>query len=137
MTEPNPQPQSTPPIEPAGSSTAGSSTGDDRNLGMFCHLLGLCGLTSIPGAAIVGPLVLWLMKKDTSEAVDREGKEAINFNISFFIYMAIAGVSVVAFIGFILLPVVIVTWLVLVIMASISTSKGERYQYPLTIRFLK
>jgi uncharacterized Tic20 family protein len=69
--------------------------------------------------------------------VDAHGKESLNFQISMTIWTILAGLSMLAVIGFLLLPVAVVTNVVLVIIASIKASNGELYRYPLTIRFLK
>ncbi len=103
--------------------------------GMLCHLSALSGFIGIPLGNILGPLVIWLVKKDESPFVDEQGKESLNFQISMIIYGVVAGLSIFLIIGIVLLPAVIVTDIVLVIIASIKVSKGERYRYPLTIRF--
>ena len=109
----------------------------DTSLETLCHLLGLCLLAPlIPLGNIWGPLVLWLWKRDTNPDVDLHGKEAVNFQISMSIYMLLAGLSMFVVIGFVLLPAVIVTDLVLVVIASVKASRGELYRYPLTIRFI-
>ena len=102
---------------------------------ILCHLLALAGFV-IPFGNIIGPLALWLIKKDQVPSVDRHGKESLNFQISMTIYAIIAGVSILAMIGIVLLPAVLITNLVFVIIASIKASNGEFYSYPLSIRFL-
>ena len=72
---PPPQPVTAPPAQPE--STPGSSSGlskDSLNMGMLCHLLALSGLI-IPLGNVLGPLVIWLMKKDSDPYVDEQGKE--------------------------------------------------------------
>ena len=86
---------------------------------------------------ILGPLVMWLIKREECPFVDACGKEALNFQISMTIYTIVAGVLVLAVIGLILLPAIIIFNVVLTIMASIRASEGSNYQYPLTIRFIK
>lgn len=105
---------------------------DETNIGFLCHISGLLGLSQLPGSSIIGPLIIWLQKKDSSPAAAREGLESLNFNISFTIYKVIAFVA-----GFVLYPVVFIVWLVLLGIASAKVRKGESYRYPLTIRFLK
>ena len=109
---------------------------NDHTLETLCHLLGLAGLTAIPFANIIAPLILWLVKKDTNPGVDAHGKEAINFQISMSIYMVLAGLSMFIVIGFFLLPAVVITNLVLMVIASVRASRGELYRYPLSIRFI-
>ena len=114
------------------------SPGDrnDNTFGILCHLLALAGL-SIPFGNVLGPLILWLVKRADSPYLDATGKEAVNFNITWAIYSALAALSILAFIGFVLFPLVSLTWIILVIVASLKASDGKIYRYPLTIRFFK
>ena len=66
----------------------------------------------------------------------RTGRESLNFQISMTIYAIVAALSIFAIIGFVLLPAVLITNVILVIVASVKASNGEFYRYPLTIRFL-
>lgn len=109
---------------------------NDNTLGILCHLLALAGL-AVPFGSILGPLVLWLVKRADSPYLDAVGKEALNFNISWAIYATVAAFSIFVLIGFVLLPLVCIAWLVLVIIASIKASEGKFYRYPLTIRLIK
>ncbi len=125
----------------AGSQTGGALSQDDRTMGMLCHLLGLIG--------ILGPLIIWLIKKDQSAFVDNQGKEAINFHINLIIlwFAAIIVsmiVSFIPFIGWILssviylaLVVVGVYALVLLITATMKVNNGEAFKYPYKIDILK
>lgn len=106
-------------------------------MGMLTHLLALCGFIGIPFGNIIGPLVLWLVKKDTMPFVDDQGKEAVNFQISLTIYAIISGLLTLVLIGFLLLAVVYIGGLVLVIMAAIAANEGKTYRYPFTIRLIK
>lgn len=103
---------------------------------MLCHLSALCGIV-IPFGHIILPLVLWLVKKQEIPAVDEHGKEVLNFQISMTIYGFVAFLTTFILIGFILLPALGITWLILVIMAAVKTNTGAMYRYPLTIRFIK
>ncbi len=110
---------------------------DTRMWGMLCHLSALCGYIGIPFGNIVGPLVIWLIKRDESPFIDAHGKEALNFQISMTIYAIIAGILVLAVIGILLLPALIIAGLVFTIIAAVRANDGKSYRYPLTIRFLK
>jgi len=85
----------------------------------------------------VAPLVVWLVFKDRSAFLNRHGKEALNFQISYFIYFVVATFSLILLIGFLLLPVVGIAWLVFMIIAAVKASNFEDYRYPLTIRLIK
>lgn len=110
-----------------------SPTSDQRSLAALSHISAFVMFLGIP--AVVGPLVAWLLKRD-DEFVGHQAREALNFNISFMIYGIAAAISIILLVGLILLPVVFVTWFVLVIVAAIKASSGEYYEYPLTIRFV-
>jgi uncharacterized Tic20 family protein len=99
-------------------------------------LAALAGLV-VPFGTILGPLVVWLLKKNDVPSVDAHGKESLNFQISMLIYAIGSAVLILVFIGFLLLAAVAIADLVCVIIASVKASNGESYRYPLTIRFLK
>lgn len=122
---------------PAG--TAGAS--DSRQMAMFAHLSAI--LASFIGLPFIGPLVIWLLRKDQDPYVAEHGREALNANISYSIYMLAGTVVTVVlsfvFIGFLLIPVLAlagVGWLVVSIIAGIKANNGEHFKYPLTIRFV-
>ncbi len=117
--------------------TENNSGKQTNTWGMLCHLTSLSAYVGIPFGHIVGPLVIWLIKKDELSFVDDQGKESLNFEISMSIYGIIAGLLCFVLIGFVLIPALIVTHIVLVIMATVKASSGERYRYPLTIRLIK
>ena len=131
----DPAPQATPPApEPAPEQTPDQPkqeiSQDAKNMAMLCHLLGL--LTNF-----LGPLILWLIKKDEDSFIDKQGKEALNFQITVAIAGIVSGLLMFACIGFILLPVVCVLDLVFSIVACVKSSKGEDYRYPVSIRLVK
>jgi uncharacterized Tic20 family protein len=132
----------------------------DRMWAASAHLLALvlALLTSwVAGiAGVVGALVVWMIKRDDSSFAAAHAKEAINFNLSMFLYACAAVV-----IGFLLLGATIFTlglgliltapagillalavlaiavmWLVCSVIAIFKAYNGESYRYPLTIRLL-
>ena len=107
----------------------------EKTWGMLCHLAALSGFI-IPFGNIIGPLIIWLVKKEESEYVDKQGKESLNFQISVTIYALVAGILVLVVVGIFLLIVLGIAVLVLVIVASIKASNREEFSYPLTIRIL-
>ena len=104
---------------------------------MLCHLTALVGFVGIPLGNILGPLVIWLIKKNEIPAVDRHGKESLNFQISMVIYGIVAGLLAFIVIGIPILIGLGIADLVLVIIASIKVNNGEEFEYPITIRFIK
>ncbi len=103
---------------------------------MVAHLSTLLGFTAIPFANILAPLVVWLIKKDTMPLVDDQGKEAINFQITVFIYGIVGFLLLFVLVGYILLPALLIFDLVYTIIAALNAQKGIAYRYPMTIRFL-
>lgn len=114
---------------------------------MFAHLSALAGalLTGAFGGwgFFIGPLVIWLVKKDTMPFVNDQGKEALNFNITVSAIILVLWILTVVtlFIGAVLtIPlmfVVGVAALVLIVMAGIKANEGVAYRYPFAIRLIK
>ena len=110
---------------------------DERMWGMLCHLTALVFLAGIPFGNIIGPLVVWLLKRKDMPLVDEEGKEALNFQISMTIYFIASAMLCFILVGFLLVVPVVLANLIFTILAAVKTSDGEKYRYPLTIRFFK
>jgi uncharacterized protein len=111
------------------------SAAPDRTWDVLCHISALAGFI-VPFGNILGPLIIWLIKKNEVPSVDAHGKESLNFQISVTIYMAVAAILMLVLIGFVLVIVVAIAAIVLVVIAAVKASSGELYRYPLTIRFL-
>jgi uncharacterized Tic20 family protein len=107
---------------------------DARTWAMICHLMALCGYV-IPFGNILGPLIVWAIKKDEHEFINDQGKEAINFQLTILIAFIIACLLIFVIIGIPLLVLIGVFDLVMIVVASIMANDGVRYRYPLTIRF--
>jgi uncharacterized Tic20 family protein len=112
------------------------STSEERNWAMACHLASFAGYV-IPMGNIIGPLVAWLMKREELPLVDDQGKEALNFQISMTIYLIISAILILVVIGAVMLLILGVLNIVFPILAAIAANRGERYRYPLCIRFVK
>ncbi len=110
---------------------------DARTWGMFCHLAALAAFVGIPFGNILGPLVIWLIKKNDYPFVDQQGKSALNFQISMAIYAIIPFLLVFVVIGIPLLIALGVADLIMVILAAVKANNGESYKYPLSIKFIK
>ena len=144
MENPNPTP---PPPPPEGTPPPIGPSQEERQWAMFAHLSALLGglLTSALGGwgTFIGPLVIWLIKKDTMPFVNDQGKEALNFNITVCIaLLALVLLSIVTLgVGLLIavpLGIIIgIGWLVLTIIASIKANEGQAYRYPVAIRLIK
>jgi uncharacterized Tic20 family protein len=84
----------------------------------------------------IAPLVVWLVFKDRSQFLDRHGKEALNFQIAYLVYFIVAGISIFLLIGFVLLPIVGVAWVVFMILAAVQASQYRDYRYPWIFRVI-
>ena len=103
----------------------------------FCHASALLGvLVHFPGH-LLGPLIVWLVKRDDSPEIDAHGKEALNFQISMLIYNVVAAIFCLVLIGFVFLAILWVLNAIFVIIAAIQASDGKFYRYPMTIRFIQ
>ncbi|MFD2045410.1 DUF4870 domain-containing protein [Ornithinibacillus salinisoli] len=106
------------------------TTNDERLFAMLIYLVSIF-------FPVLGPLIIWLLKRDESEFVDYHGKEYFNFLISFTIYTFVSGILVLVLIGFVLLIVLAILAFILTIIALIKAYQGERYRIPLAIKFIK
>lgn len=135
---PDPDSSSPPPAAatpgtnaPAGAAYTGPAPSkDDQTMAMLCHLLGIL-------TGFVGPLIIWLVKKDQSPFVDDQGKEALNFQITLLIGYIIAGATILLCIGAIIAPLVWLASLIFGIMGAMAANKGEAYRYPFALRLIK
>lgn len=103
-----------PPVAPAGATS----------WRLYFELLALLGFV-IPLGQILGPLVLWLIKKDTIPEVDAEGKRVLNFNISWTLW------------GLVTCGIGFLVWLVILVIAIIKAANREPFKHPLTLELLK
>lgn len=108
-----------------------------RTWNILCHASALLGVFFHFPGHLLGPLIVWLAKRDDSPEIDAHGKEAVNFQISMLIYNAIAAVFCLILIGFVALAVLWVVNTILCIIAAIQASDGKLYRYPMTIRFIQ
>lgn len=111
-------------------------TQDEKTFGMLAHLSALA-VFLFPFGNFIGPLVIWLIKKDQSAWVDKQGKESLNFQLSIAIYFIVSTILMIVLIGFLLIIAVSVFSFVMVVIASIRVSNGEDFQYPLCIRLIQ
>ncbi|KPJ96560.1 MAG: orotate phosphoribosyltransferase [Gammaproteobacteria bacterium SG8_11] len=122
--------------EESVASTGSQITEDDKLWGMLCHLTAFAGYV-IPFGNIIGPLIMWVIKKDQSDYVNKQGKSSLNFEISLTIYVLVSVILIFVIIGIPLLIGLGIFQIVAVIIASIKAYDGQFFKYPLTIEFVK
>jgi uncharacterized Tic20 family protein len=112
-----------------------------RQWALFAHLSAFAGL--LIGLNFLGPLIIYLVKKNEDPFVAEHAREALNFNLSVFMYLLGGGIAAVVLtlilIGLLLFPLlfaIAIAWIVLTIVAAVKANGGEAYRYPLTIRFV-
>ncbi len=125
-----------PPYQTVPSSGSQEADPDARLWGMLAHFAGLIGFI-IPFGNLIGPLIVWQVKKDQMPFVDDQGKESLNFQITISIAVVVCLVLMLVLIGFVLLPLVGLVALVLMVIAGIKANGGERYRYPFALRLIK
>ncbi|MEI8235459.1 MAG: DUF4870 domain-containing protein [Verrucomicrobiota bacterium] len=131
--EPSTEPSATtpqPPLLPA------PPTQEERTWALAAHLSAFAGY-SFPFGHIWGPLIVWLVKRDSSAFVADQAKEALNAQISVTIYAAIALLLLVVVIGLPLLLLVLIGDVILIITAAMAANDGRPYRYPYILRLVK
>jgi uncharacterized protein len=121
------EPVRTGPIEPPlQTSPSGSLTPEELSAGALCHFLGLVG--------VVGALIGWMMKKDTSKWVDAQGKQAVNFHLT---NMIIAMICAITFIGIPIAMLMGPYGMIFSVLAGMKVQKGEPNKYPFSFNLIK
>jgi hypothetical protein len=140
------QAQAPPPVTPAGSSPPAPLDPESRarTWNMLCHLSALAGFIGIPLGNVLGPLLVWQIKKNEFPSVDVHGKAALNFQLTVLLGVVAAASAglVLSFIciGFLLFFVALaigLAGLILAIVAGVKANNGEDYRYPYRIEFVK
>lgn len=126
----------TPPYQSAASNSGLETDPEARLWGMLAHFAGLIGFI-IPFGNLLGPLIVWQVKKDQMPFVDDQGKESLNFQITISIAAVVCIVLMLVLIGLVLLPLLGLVALVLMVIAGIKANGGERYRYPFVLRLIQ
>jgi len=116
-------------------SEAGAPGAEERQWALIAHLSALAGFV-IPFGNLIGPLIVWQIKKDTMPFVADQAKEALNFQITVSIAVVVCVILFVLLIGMLLLPIVAIAALILTIVAAVKANNGETYRYPFTLRLV-
>jgi uncharacterized protein len=137
-----------PPTHPSGSHPSGSPPGahpsglssEVRNWAMASHLSAFLG--SFVALAVIGPLIVWLIRREVDGFSEQHAREALNFNLTILLLVVAGVVFSILTVGIGLIVVVPIglavgiAWIVLTIIAAVRASEGREYRYPLTIRFV-
>jgi uncharacterized Tic20 family protein len=100
---------------------------------MLMHLSQLAGLM-VPLIGFIIPVVLWLANKDVNEKVNENGRNILNFIISYTIYAVILCITII---GIPLAMILGIIYVIFVIIASIKANNGVCWKYPMSIEFIK
>ena len=106
-----------------------SAVGDDKNMGLMVHLLGLF-------TSFLGPLVVYLVKRDESPFIAAHAAEALNFQISLFVFYIGSFALMLVLVGFLTILATLVISIVFPIMGAVAASRGDSFRYPISIRFV-
>jgi len=109
---------------------------EERNWALFAHLSAFALYVIPPIGHICGPLVIWMLKKDTMPFVNDQGKEALNFQITMTLAFIVGALSLFVVIGFVLLPAIWLFDVIVTIIAAVKANEGVPYRYPLCLRFI-
>jgi hypothetical protein len=129
-----------PPVSPTTSPPPPNPESQARMWHMLCHLSALAGFVGVPLGNILGPLLVWQIKKNEFPSVDAHGKAALNFQITVTLALLVCLASFFLCIGILLFPLLILlglAGLIFPIIAGIKANNGEDYKYPYSIEFVK
>ncbi len=129
------------PVSPPG--LPGPNESQIRTWNMLCHLSALAGLI-IPFGNLLGPLLVWQLKKNEFPSVEVHGKAALNFQITVMLAVLAGGVVAVILsffcIGYLLIPLIGVIGLcglIFAVIAGLKANEGKDYRYPWTLELIK
>lgn len=108
----------------------------ERNWAMFSHLAGFSGFF-VPFGGVIGPLIIWLSKRDDSTWINENGKASLNFQLSMLLYFVLAAPLCLIVIGFPIIAILGTLKIIFIIIASVKAARGEEYRYPLAIPFIQ
>jgi len=108
----------------------------DQTWGTISHLSALVGFLGIPFGHIIGPLVVWLIKGQSSAFVEDQARESLNFQITISLLEVVAWVLTLIFVGWAILAILFLANLVLVVLGAVRASSGEAFRYPFNLRLI-
>ncbi|MEI8644007.1 DUF4870 domain-containing protein [Pseudoalteromonas sp. Hal040] len=109
---------------------------EQRTWAMFCHLSALAGLL-FPFGSVIGPLIVWLVKKEEMPLVAEHGRKSLNFQLTMMIAYIVCFMLMFVVVGVILLLLVALFSLIMVVVSAIKANDGKEVNYPMAIEFIK
>lgn len=114
------------------STTATSTSNEDNTMGLLAHVLLIVTWW-------LGPLILFLVKKDQGGRAVDNAKEALNFGITLTLVYIVLWILVAVTFGLLFfLPMLVpLVGLIFGILGAMAANKGEVYRYPVSLRLVK
>jgi hypothetical protein len=106
------------------------SPSDERTWGVLMHVGNLL-------LSFLVPLIIWLIYRERSWTLDQQGRAALNWAISYWIYSIVSGILMLVFIGWLTWAAIIILNIVFCIIAAVKAGSGEPWKYPLSIPFFQ
>ena len=121
------------------STTFAKATDEQKNMALMCHMAALAGVVTFGLANALGPFLVWHAKKRLGPFVDVHGKEALNFQLTYFVpLVALLVIWGLTYDWVVLVPLALNIYVgVMAVLAGLKAGQGEAYHYPLTIRFIR
>ena len=113
-----------------GSESYWNSSNDDRTMGLLVHILGIL-------TCVVGPAILYVIKKDESPFVRHHSAQSLNFQITVLLAHFVAGILAFVGIGAFLTSLIFIGSLVFEILALLKAKDGQGYKIPVAIPIFK
>lgn len=113
-----------------------ATTADERTWFMLCHLAALSGYF-FPFGNLLGPFLIWQIKKSQYPTIEAQAKEMLNFQFTVCLALIVAFLLIIVVVGIPLLWAIGVSNFICIIIAAIKAHNAEPWMFPLSIRFLK
>jgi hypothetical protein len=119
-----------------GDTTVVAPGRDERQWAMLCHLSAMLMYATVIGG-FIAPLIIWLLKRDEMPFVADQGRETLNFQITTLLALCVGGLLAIVLIGFVVIAAVLLFHFVVTIIATVKSSEGVLYRYPLCWRVIR
>jgi uncharacterized protein len=107
---------------------------EDRNWAVGAHLGSF--VTAWFALGLVAPLLVLLLKGPSSPFVRRHAVESLNFQINALVYSVMFSLLMFLLVGFVLLPLYAIFYVICVVLGTVRASNGEDFRYPFTVRVI-